>query len=180
MKKFVVAVAVAALAMAANAHILDQSQTDGSVYMAAFSQTDLAQSFMQTNNTIDGAAVLTQAGIGGGDIITISLWNLLPNAGGSMLATGSVSGVTPGQWAEVTWPAVNITPATTYYLVFTSDRNTMGLAGSVNNPYPNGQVYANAGFQPFPAFDYAFKTYYLPEPAALAMFAVAGLLIRRR
>ncbi len=160
---------------------IDQQSLDGSVYMAAFSQTDLAQSFQsQTASNASGAAVMTQAGVGGGDTITISLWNLLPNqAGAQQLASGSVSGVAPGQWAEVHWSPVGISDNVTYYLVFTSNTNTMGLAGSVNNPYPYGNVYANAGYMPFPSFDYAFKTYAVPEPTALALLGV-GLLLRRR
>ncbi len=166
---------------AGRADLIDQQQLDGSVYMAAFSQTDLAQSFQsQTASNISGASIMTQAGVGGGDVITIAVWDALPNAGGNMLASGSVGGVTPGSWAEVHWAPVPIVDNTTYYLVFTSDTNTMGIAGALNNPYPFGNVFANAGYNPFPNFDYAFQTFTIPEPAALLLIGLAGLFIRRR
>lgn len=137
---------------------IDQNQPNGPVYMAAFSQGDLAQSFMQTNGNISGAGILLQAGVGSSDNVTIQVWDGLPNAGGIMLADGSDSG-TQGQWVDVFWDAVLITPMTTYYLVFVGN-TSLGIAGDTSNPYPHGHVFANPGFQPFPNFDYAFRTYY--------------------
>ncbi len=173
---------LAAVAGVQAQEVIDQQQLDGSVYMAAFAQTDLAQSFQsQTAKNISGAAVLTQAGVGNGDNITITVWTGLPNAGGSPIASGTMNNVQNGQWADVHWSPVNISDNVTYYLVFTSNNNTMGLAGSLVNPYPYGQVYANPGYTPFPQYDYAFKTYtFIPEPASLSMLALAGLVALRR
>jgi len=137
---------------------IDQNQPNAFVYMAGFAQTDLAQSFQQTNGNITGAGIFLQPNIGGTDNVTITLWTALPNAGGSILATGSAMG-TQGQWVDVFWDYTVINPATTYYLVFTGNM-TLGIAGDVNNPYPYGMVFANAGFNPFPDFDYAFRTWY--------------------
>ena len=140
---------------------IDQNQPSGPAYMAAFDQTDLAQSFMQTNDNIAGAGILLQTGIGTSDNVTIQLWDALPNAGGTMLAEASATG-TAGQWVDVLWTAVEITPSTTYYLVFVGN-TTLGIAGDLYNPYPNGHVFANPGFTPFTTFDYAFRTYYDTE-----------------
>ena len=63
---------------------IDQNQPDGSVYMAAFSQTCLAQSFQQTHDNIAGAGIKLQSGVGSSDNVTIQLWTGLPNAGGTM------------------------------------------------------------------------------------------------
>ncbi len=139
------------------ANQIDQNQPSGSAYMASFSQTDLAQSFMQTNTNISGAGILLQAGAGTSDNVTIQLWDDLPDTG-TMLATASATGVA-GEWVDVYWSYVPVTPGTTYYLVFLGN-TTLGIAGDTSNPYPNGHVYANAGFTPFPNFDYAFRTYY--------------------
>jgi hypothetical protein len=157
-KLLIITVAVACFAMAASADVIDQDQPSGPVYMAGFSQTDLAQSFQQTNDNISGAGILLQEGIGSTDNVTIQLWDALPNAGGTMLGEASAVG-TAGQWVDVFWGYFPVTPGTTYFLVFVGN-TTLGIAGDVNNPYPFGQVYANAGFQPFPDYDYAFRTYY--------------------
>ena len=155
--------------------------------MAQFSQTDLAQSFQQTNSNIAGAAIeLIVNGFGTPGDIMIGLWSNLPNAGGALLASGTALSVYQGQWAEVSWTPLAIVPDTTYYLVFTSTNNSLGIAGDANNPYPRGQVYANNGYQPFPGFDYTFRTYAqtetVPEPASLSLVtgAVAALLALRR
>ena len=126
--------------------------------MAGFDQLDLAQSFQQTNDNISGAGILLMVGIGATDNVTISLWDGLPNAGGTLLASASAMG-TAGEWVDVFWGYYPITPETTYFLVFDGNM-TLGVAGDTNNPYPHGHVYANPGFQPFTGFDYAFRTYY--------------------
>lgn len=173
-------VAIAGLAAAVSADVIDQNQPDDSVYMAAFSQTDLAQSFQtQSAPNITGAGIKLQPGVGSTDNVTIELWTTLPNGGGQMLASGSAQG-TQGEWVDVFWTGVNINANTTYYLNFTGN-TTLGIAGSVNNPYPFGQVYANPGYQSFPDFDYAFRTWTIPTPGALALLGLAGLTgIRRR
>jgi hypothetical protein len=126
--------------------------------MAGFAQTGLAQSFQQTHENIAGAGILLQPAVGSSDNVTIQLWDALPNAGGTQLAEASATG-TAGSWVDVYWTAVAITPATTYYLVFTGNA-TLGITGDLNNPYPHGCVYANAGYTQFPNYDYAFRTYY--------------------
>jgi MYXO-CTERM domain-containing protein len=170
------------LAAAAGVHadVIDQNQPDNSVYMAGFSQGDLAQSFQtQTQNFISGAGIFLQAGIGDTDNVNISLWDALPNAGGNMLATGSAKGV-QGDWVDIFWSPVGISQNTTYFLVF--DGNTsLGIAGSVSNPYPFGDVYANPGYNQFPGFDYTFRTWApIPAPGAAALLGLGGLAAARR
>lgn len=170
-----VATFAAFLAAPASADVIDQNQPSGVTYMAAFSQTDLAQSFIQTADNVSGAGILLQAGAGTSDNVTISLWDALPNAGGTMLATASATG-TAGEWVDVYWSPVAVTPGVTYYLVF--DGNvTLGIAGDTSNPYPNGHVFANPGYNPFLDFDYAFRTYYGSTVAteAQSWSAVKGL-----
>jgi hypothetical protein len=137
-------------------HQIDQNQPSSTSYIAAFSQGDLAQSFIQTNNNICGAGIFLQPSVGSSGPVTIALWTGLPNAGGTMVTSATATG-TAGQWVDVFWNDVAITPIT-YYLVFTD--GAMGIAGSISNPYPSGMCYANTGFGPWPGFDYAFRTYY--------------------
>jgi len=138
------------------ANVVDQNQPSHPWNMAEFYQPDLAQSFMQYHANISGAGIFLRESKGSVNV-TIQLWNNLPNQGGTMLAEASGTGVSY-QWVDVFWSPIAITPATTYYLVFTG--NSLGIKGDDTNPYPNGQMYANSGFQSFPDFDYAFRTYY--------------------
>lgn len=142
---------------------IDQNQPSATVYMAAFSQTCLAQSFQQTHDNIAGAGIKLQPGVGSSDNVTIQLWTALPNAGGTKLTEASATG-TQGQWVDVYWTPVMITPGTTYFLVFTGN-TTLGISGDTANPYPFGCVYANSGYMQFPNYDYTFRTYYETDVA---------------
>ena len=175
--------------MQANAiPIIDQNQALNNTLMANFTQPDLAQSFQQANDHIIGAGIFLADRTGLTDTVTISLWDALPTSGGTQLATGS--GIaSAGNWFDVFWSSVSVVPDTTLFLVFTSDNNTLGLAGHTSNPYDRGQVYANSGFSGFAGFDYTFRTYYedagstsAAEPGILALFALglAGIGFRRR
>jgi len=166
-------------ASSALAGVIDQNQDENPTFMAAFSQGDLAQSFQQFNNTITGAGIFLQADVGTSDVVTITLYDALPNAGGSALASGSATGF-EGSWVDVSWDAVNIAPDTTFFLVFTSATDTLGIAGSTDNPYDRGQVFANPGFQSFPTFDYTFRTFAVPAPASVALLGMGGLIVGRR
>lgn len=159
MKHLLAPLALAALAAPLSAQTIDVNQPNDFAYMAAFSQGDLAQSFIPNVANCSGAGIFARAGIGSPEDITIALYDALPTAGGTQLATGTSPG-TPGTWVDVFWSAVPVTPGTTYYLVFTSNFNTMGISGDTANPYLGGQVYANPGYGSFPTFDYTFRTYY--------------------
>ncbi|RJP36530.1 MAG: hypothetical protein C4547_07210 [Phycisphaerales bacterium] len=140
---------------------IDVEQRREPVYMKGFAQRDCAQSFKPVKTRLEGAGLKTRPGIGVSGAVTIQLWKGgLPNAGGTMIATGTDPQVLAGEWAEVKWTngCVDVTPGVTYYLVFLNDNNTLGIQGDTANPYPDGQVYANPGFQPFPNFDYTFYT----------------------
>ena len=158
-------------AKSANAALfIDQEQSSSNVNMANFSQSDLAQSFKPTANNVAGAAIKLTQGIGTVGDVKISLWN----AQGTVLASGIALGQLPDAWTEVFWNPVAVTPNNTLFLVFES-LSDLGIAGDTNNPYPNGQVYANKGFQPFPYYDYTFRTYSddsfgmqsVPEPTSV-------------
>jgi hypothetical protein len=165
--------------------VLDQQQLSGPTYMAAFSQTDLAQSFQQAYSNVAGAGIQLQSGVGTTGDITIALYDNLPNAGGTLLANGTALGASAGSWADVFWTPVSVVPNTTYYLVFTTNQ-AMGIAGDTTNPYSRGQVYANPGYEAFPQYDYAFRTYAddasVPEPSSFLLLAagIAGLIALKR
>lgn len=168
--------------------IIDQNQPNAPGNMASFSQTNLAQSFQQTHSNIAGAGIHLTSIQSGTDTVTISLWDALPNQSGANMLT-SASGVgTSNSFFDVFWNPVAITPGQTYFLEFTSQNNTLGIDGDTNNPYPSGQVYANAGFGSFPTFDYTFRTYYdnqasqIPEPGTLTLLGIgiAGAVFSKR
>jgi len=153
--------------------IIDQNQPSGPAYMANFSQIDVAQSFQPTQSNMAGAGILLQPAVGTTDTVTLQLWTLLPNQFGAlMLAQASVQG-TAGNWVDVFWPQVSVTPGQTYYLVFTGN-TSLAIAGDTNDPYPLGQTYANPGFGSFPLFDYAFRTWAADQPAPARTAPVVG------
>jgi hypothetical protein len=170
------------LVSAASADVIDQDAPTNNVFMAEFVQTDLAQSFQQASSIISGAGIFLEPDVGVPSNVTISLFDNLPNNGGNLLATASAIG-TPGSYVDVFWNPVSITPDTTYYLVF--DGNTsLGISGDTSDQYSRGQVYANAGFQSFPGFDYTFRTWTtsIPEPGTgiLLFGSVVSMVLRRR
>jgi len=159
----VLALALCSIGPPAHADAIDQNQPSGPTFMASFSQSDLAQSFQQSHGDISGAGILLQAGHGTSGTVTISLWDGLPSEAGTMLTSGSATG-TQGQWLDIFWNYVDLTPGNTYYLVFEGDP-AMGIAGDTSDPYPHGHTFANAGYGSFPDFDYAFRTYFNPAEA---------------
>ena len=98
---------------------IDQDQPLDTGPMAAIYQTGLAQSFQQAGDNVAGAGIFLSAWSTSGSTATISLWDNLPNAGGTQLASGSAVG-TAGNWVDVFWDPVAVVPDTTLYLVFTS------------------------------------------------------------
>jgi len=168
--------------------VIDQDQSLDTNPMAAIYQTDLAQSFQQAGDNVAGAGIFLSAWSTSGSTATISLWDNLPNAGGTQLASGSAVG-TAGNWVDVFWDPVAVVPDTTLYLVFTSADEYIVLGGDTSNPYSRGMVFAGDGYQAYPTFDYTFRTYRddglaaVPAPGALLLASLgAGLVgyIRKR
>ena len=139
--------------------VLDQQQLSAPLYLAQFDTVNLAQSFQPATTNIAGAGIqlFPNHGTGTGTV-TISLYDKLPNQGGTLLASGTASGAA-GQFVDVFWTPVACKPNSTYYLVFTCSNTTLAVAGDTNNPYPSGQAYADSGYQSYPQFDYTFRTY---------------------
>lgn len=159
---FVAALACGLIATAVSAQeCIDVEQRNEPVYMKAFAQQDCAQSFIPQNDSLEGAGLKTRPGIGVSGAVTIQLWEGgLPNGGGTMIATGTDQQVTNGEWADVQFDGgcVDVRQGATYYLVFLNDNNSLGIQGDTGNPYPDGNVYANPGYNAFPNFDYTFYT----------------------
>jgi len=156
-------VAMFGLSAGSGSSNVDVSQLLNDACMANFNQLNLAQSFVPTQSVICGARIFLTTGTGPGNV-TIDLYNNLPNAGGTMLATGTVAVTGSNQWAQVAWPSVTITPGNTYYLVFTSTNGGLCIAGSTANPYSGGMVFAN-NYDPFPTYDYTFETFTCAAPS---------------
>ena len=138
--------------------ILEINQDVDDTCMANITQTGLAQSYIPLEAEAAGAGIKFRDPSTGLNV-DLSLWDGLPNAGGTMLASGTTQ--TDGtNWADVYWdPVVNVTVGNTYYIVIDGDTALPCISGSTNDPYPDGNVFANAGYNPFPTFDYTFRTY---------------------
>lgn len=138
--------------------VLEINQDQTNTCMAFFNQSGIAQSFTATSATICGAGLSFESSAFG--TLVINLWTALPNAGGTLLATGSAM-VENAYIGNVYWNSVPLTVGTVYFLEFTTSlpEITTCIAGSTVNPYPGGALYANSGFQEFPSFDYTFRTF---------------------
>lgn len=146
--------------------VLDINQDQTNTCMAFFNQSGLAQAFTATSATICGAGLSFESSAFG--TLVINLWTALPNAGGTLLATGSAM-VENSSIGNVYWNSVPLNVGTVYYLEFTtsSPEITTCVAGSTVNPYPGGALYANSGFQEFPGFDYTFRTFTCAPSASI-------------
>ncbi len=171
---------------AASQALIDQSQTSAAVYMTAFAQTGLAQSFRPSVGTISGAGILLFTS-GDPASVTISLYTGLPSAGGVLLGSGSSGPALGGSWVDVSFGKdVSLVPESTYFLVLTSADNVGGVAGDTSDLYKRGETYANGGYQEYPNFDYTFRTFYNPSAAAaavpgpIAALPFALMALRRR
>ena len=132
--------------------------------IANFTQDGLAQSYKPLYSEAAGAGIKLDASTTGLNV-TLSLWDGLPNAGGNMLATGT-SQTDGTEWVDVFWSStVNVTVGNTYYIVIEGDSSLPCISGSLNNPYPDGMVFAN-DYGSWPDFDYTFRTYSCDTPAA--------------
>lgn len=149
------------LGASARADVPDVSSLSENDCIVSFGTSDIAQGLLTESLVITGARVKLRAGEGDGQPgdITISMWTGLPNTGGVMVATGTAFGVSAGEFAEVHWPPVGaVANSEAFLLVFTGTNSTLCLAGNTSNPYPSGQAYAGAGYQPLPSTDFVFET----------------------
>ncbi|MBW7840622.1 MAG: T9SS type A sorting domain-containing protein [Chitinophagaceae bacterium] len=137
--------------------VLEINQDVDDTCMANFSQGGLAQSYKPLDSSAAGAGIKLRESSTGLNV-TLSLWDGLPNAGGTMLTTGTTQ-TTGDVWVDVFWDEiVNVTVGDTYYIVIEGDTSLPCIAGSINNPYPDGMVFANA-YGAWPNYDYTFRTY---------------------
>lgn len=137
--------------------IIEVNQDIEDTCMAFFNQGGLAQSYKPTQVNAAGAGIrLTMAT--SGLTVNLSLWDGLPNAGGTMIASGT-SQTSGDVWVDVYWESVvEVTVGNTYYLNIDGDEELPCVLGSLTNPYPDGHVYAN-NYEPFVDFDFTFRTY---------------------
>jgi len=140
------------------AQVIDQQQTNSSVCMSGLWSVDLAQSFTPAGVNSVGGGFKMSANGANSESVSIELWDALPNAGGTLLGSGTAT-ASSGQWVDVFWPLVSVTPGNTYYLVIHGTANGLCVGGTSSDLYPGGFVYTNPGFDPFPNFDYAFRTF---------------------
>ncbi len=173
--------------------IVALQQSDDSTLYAASNTAGMAQSFVATTDNLTGAGVYLHhwsASAGSADI-TLSLWDALPDDGGTSLASATASGQR-GNWVDVLWNPVATSVGQSYFLLIEGNNSLMTIASSgTSNPYPEGDAYAN-GYYIDTYRDFTFRTFYddafkdgggfkMSAPATLPLLAAALLIgLRRR
>ncbi|PCJ55826.1 MAG: hypothetical protein COA70_01755 [Planctomycetota bacterium] len=151
------------------AQIVDVNQPLASEIVVLFSQADLAQSFSPTKNTCSGFGLSIGGGLGATGLLTVELWDALPNVPGALQLASASQNVVARSWADLIWPSVAINPGVTHYLIARCSNPQMSLRGETSNPYVGGQMFANAGFDSFPQTDFAFRTWADGTPLRLTI-----------
>ncbi|WP_148234740.1 hypothetical protein [Pseudooceanicola batsensis] len=162
-------------ALAATVNDIHQAVA-GSENMTGFDQTDIAQSYTAVSGNSVGAGI--RLGAGSAEVTaTLSLWSGLPGAGGQKLAEGQGRGGAR-DWLDVFWAPVVTEIGGTFVILMTGDASG-DIAGSPSNVYAGGHLFSNAGFQRFPSYDFAFRTFTDPDFKAVPAVPAApsGLLL---
>lgn len=155
--------------------VIDQQQLGNESVLANFNRPGLAQSFIPSYDNIVGAGI-ELFNTGGSGLITIALYDALPNNGGNLLATGSANGI-EGSFVDVSFAQTAVTPGDTYLLVFTADNSSLWVNGSSFDPYANGQAYHDPDYSSLPTYDYTFQTFsnvtVVPEANTAVLLGIA-------
>ena len=134
---------------------IDQEQPQVGVTVSLNAER-LAQSFVPSDDQLCGAGVF-MADSGASGEITLSVWDNFPSEPGANLLVERTITTPSGDYADAIWPAVNVTPGNTYYLVIDDTNPQIGVNGSFGDPYPNGTAY-DSNFNPL-APDLTFRTF---------------------
>lgn len=179
----IAAAALLASCLAVAAPAIDQSSAVDTAVgaVATFTDGTLAQSFQPAFDNVTGAGIFLLLNSTPTGDVTISLFDALPTAGSTALATATDTG-TADSWFDVSFATpVTVTPNTTYFLVFSSSNADFGIGGNMDE-YSRGEAFldnGSGGFFPVSGFDYAFRTFgeispsAVPEPSSLALAGLA-------
>src|SRR5690606_36216889 len=98
--------------------VVDINQDESNTCMAFIDQAGIAQSFTAESDTSAGAGFMFTTDVAGGQALQIGLWDNLPNSGGVLMASGSVTTAGGDAWVDVFWTdPVSTTIGDMYYLV---------------------------------------------------------------
>jgi hypothetical protein len=177
--------AVALHAPVSAAPIVDQSN---SPRFAGFCFTNdsfsCGQSFRQAASNISGGSFYVDPGYGDGSAgtVTISVYSSYLPSQSSLLASGTVSGVTRNSgWIDVFWDPVALTSGTQYFLIMQSTNSI--VASYSQNQYAGGNAVYLGSTTAYVSYDLVFRTFaddgatQVPEPGSFALLAIglAGL-----
>jgi len=134
---------------------IEQNETNTCM---AFVAEGVAQAFQPVETMSAGAGFHFESAPTAGTDLTLALYDALPPDGGVILASGTTVADGSAVWIDVLWEVTAVVPGNTYFLVVLGTADAC-MSGTTFDSYPGGDLYANAGYQIFPGWDYTFRTY---------------------
>ncbi len=116
---------------------------------------NVAQSFVPLSDTLAGAGIRVKSV--SAYALPVAIYDALPVDGGTLLASGTASGLAGEGWANAFWSPISVTPGMPLYLVVDATGQAQPLTAA--DPYSPGSMFFSSTLVPLPDRDLTFQTF---------------------